>query len=51
MKDVLLIVIHDRGGSPDASNTAQVTKSYFYDVADIVTPAYCDKNSFDVTRE
>jgi len=55
MKNILLIVIHGSGGSPDTSNTVKSIKKYFLENAgmssEIVTPTYSEKDTYDITRQ
>ena len=51
MKDVLIIAVHGKGSTAETSNTVQTLKKYFKDDADVITPTYDDKDSYEKTKK
>jgi len=51
MKHTLIIAIHGKGSTAESSNTVQTLKKYFADAADVITPTYSDKDSYETTKK
>lgn len=50
MKTILIIAVHGSGSSPELSNTVKSVKAYFESVADVITPHYNEKDSYQDTK-